>query len=144
MEFFEQFLNWRTIAEILILWLVIYQIFLFLKGTKAVYLLRGVIILIVSFFVFQGLRLFVLSKLLTYLFAFFLIFVVVVLQPEIREGLIRLGRRHIFFFEPKREEIEKALKEIVSAVSIFSRKTFKQKTGRHGEFCIRVSNATGS
>lgn len=122
MEFFEQFLNWRTIAEILILWLVIYQIFLFLKGTKAVYLLRGVIILIVSFFAFQGLRLFVLSKLLTYLFAFSLIFIVIVLQPEIREGLMQLGRRHIFFFEPKREEIEKALKEIVSAVSIFSRK----------------------
>lgn len=119
---FIRFINWKTIVETLILWMVIYRIFLFLKDTKAVYLLKGIIILVVSLFVFQVLGLPVLTKILTYLFTFFLIFIVIIFQPELRNGLIHLGKRHIFYIEPKREEIEKTLKEIVSAVGSLSRK----------------------
>jgi diadenylate cyclase len=132
MEELQILLKWETIKpfieplkpfiEIGILWFVIYRIFLFLKGTKAVYLLRGLIILIISFFIFQKLGFFVLSWLLTKFFAFFLILIVIIFQPELREGLIRLGKRHLFAIEPKKEEIEKTLREIVSAVGILSRK----------------------
>ena len=115
-------LKWKAIVEILILWIVVYRIFLFLKGTKAVYLLRGIIILVISLLAFQMLGLPILTRLLTYLFAFFLILVVIIFQPELREGLIRLGKRHIFSIEPKREEIEKTLREIVSAAGALSRK----------------------
>ncbi len=115
-------LNWKVIVEILILWLVVYRIFLFLKGTKAVYLLRGIITLVIALLVFQTLGLPVLTKLLTYFFAFFLILVVIIFQPELREGLIHLGQRHIFYLEPKKEEIEKTLKEIVAAAGVLSRK----------------------
>ncbi len=121
---FLGFLNWKAIVEVLILWMVVYRIFLFLKGTKAVYLLRGIIILVIALLTFQTLGLPVLTKLLTYFFAFFLILVVIIFQPELREGLIRLGKRHIFYIEPKREEIEKGLKEIVSAVGVLSRKRY--------------------
>ena len=115
-------LKWKAIVEILILWIVVYRIFLFLKGTKAVYLLRGIIILVISLLAFQMLGLPILTRLLTYLFAFFLILMVIIFQPELREGLIRLGKRHIFSIEPKREEIEKTLREIVSAAGALSRK----------------------
>ncbi len=115
-------LKWKAIVEILILWMVVYRIFLFLKGTKAVYLLRGIVILVISLLTFQMLGLPVLTRLLTYLFAFFLILIVIIFQPELREGLIHLGKRHIFSIEPKREEIEKTLREIVSAVGALSRK----------------------
>ncbi|UCC95374.1 MAG: diadenylate cyclase CdaA [Candidatus Omnitrophota bacterium] len=126
MEYVTQFFAWnaiRTIIEISILWLVIYRIFLFLKGTKAVYLLRGIIILTLSLLFFQMLGFPVLSRLLAYFFAFFLFFVVIIFQPELREGLIRLGKRHVFYIEPRKEEIEKALREIVSAVGVLSRKS---------------------
>jgi diadenylate cyclase len=119
---FARLLNWKALVEIVILWMVIYRIFLFLKGTKAVYLLRGIIILVISLLAFQMLGLPVLTRILTYLFAFFLILVAIIFQPELREGLIHLGRRHIFYVEPKREEIEKNLREITSAVGVFSRK----------------------
>lgn len=122
MELAERFLNWKTAIEVLVLWFVVYQIFLFLKGTKAVYLLRGIVILVIAFFISQKLGLFVVSWLLTKFFAIFLILIVVVFQPELREGLIRLGKRHIFHIEPKKEEIEKALREVVSAVDVLSRR----------------------
>ena len=117
--------NWKVWVEILILWMVIYRVFLFIKGTKAVYLLRGIIILAISLLVFQMLGLPVLTKILTYFFAFFLILVVIIFQPELRDGLIHLGKRHILYIEPKREEIEQSIKEIVSAAGVLSRK----KTG---------------
>jgi len=115
-------LNWRAIIEVLILWMVVYRIFLFLKGTKAVYLFRGIIILVVSLLVFQMLGFPVLTRLLTYFFAFFIILVVIIFQPELREGLIHLGKRHVFSIEPKKEEVEKTLREIVSGTGVLSRK----------------------
>jgi diadenylate cyclase len=120
---FLRFLNWKTILEIGILWFVIYEIFIFLKGTKAAYLLRGIIVLVVAFFLFQALGLQVLSKILTlYSFTVFLILIIIIFQPELREGLIKLGQRHFFYKGLKKEEIEKILREIVLAVSILSKK----------------------
>lgn len=115
-------INWKAIAEIIILWMVIYRIFLFLKGTKAVYLFRGIVVLIISLLIFQLLGFPVLTRILTYLFAFFLILVVIIFQPELREGLISLGRRHIFHLEPQVEEMEQTLREVVSSVGVLSRK----------------------
>ncbi|MCF7870373.1 MAG: diadenylate cyclase, partial [Candidatus Omnitrophica bacterium] len=115
-------LSWKSIVEIIILWMVIYRVFLFLKGTKAVYLLRGIIVLIISLLTFQLLGLPVLTRILTYLFAFFLVLVAIIFQPELREGLIRLGRRHIFHMEPQIEEMEQVLREITSSVGVLSRK----------------------
>lgn len=115
-------INWVAILEIFILWFIYYRVFLFLKGTKAVYLLRGIIILVISFFVFQLLNFPVLSLLSKYLFAIFLLFIAIIFQPELREGLIQLGKRHFFSIEPKQEEIEKIIREIVSVAGILSKK----------------------
>lgn len=119
---FLRFLNPRTILEIIILWIVVYRILISLKGTRGVYIIRGIIVLIVSYFVFQKLGLTVLIWLLTNFFAFYLIIIVVIFQPELRETLIKLGQRHIFYKGLGKEEMEKILREIVSAVSILSRK----------------------
>ncbi|MFH1768203.1 MAG: diadenylate cyclase CdaA [Candidatus Omnitrophota bacterium] len=115
-------ITWKSIVEVIILWFVIYHIFLFLKGTKAVYLLRGIIIIVISFFLFQKVNLYVLSWLLTKFFAFFLILIVIIFQPELRAGLIKLGRRHIFYMEPRQEEIDNVIRVIVSAVGVLNKK----------------------
>jgi diadenylate cyclase len=117
-----RFLNWKAVLEILILWLVIYRIFISLKGTRGAYIIRGIIVLIISFFIFQKLGLTVLSWLLTNFFAFYLIILVIIFQPELRAGLIQLGQRHIFYKGLRKEEVERVLREIVSAVSVLSNK----------------------
>jgi len=116
------FLNVKALVQILILWAVIYHIFLFLQGTRAVHLLRGVIILIIAFFLFQKLDFLVLNWVMTKFFAFFLIIMAIVLQPELREGLIRLGQRHLFVTTYEKEEFQKDLKDIVVAVGKLARK----------------------
>jgi diadenylate cyclase len=115
-------LDWRTILEIFILWLMVYQIALFLKGTKAAYLLRGIVFLLISFVIFDLSGLFVLRLLLTKFLGIFLILVIVIFQPELREGLVRLGRGRLFSLGFPKEEMEKNLREIIEAVTIMARK----------------------
>ncbi len=42
--------GWRPLFEILTLWFVIYHILLFFEGTRAIQVLRGIIFLLVIFF----------------------------------------------------------------------------------------------
>ena len=111
----------KPFIEIVILWLVIYQIMLFFEGTRAVHVLRGIVILLVAFFIFQILGLERINWLFTKLFAISVIAFLVIFHPEIRQGLAHLGRRHLFGTILKEEEIDYISKEIVEAADILSR-----------------------
>jgi diadenylate cyclase len=106
---------WKPIVEIVILWFVIYNIMLFFEGTRAIQVLRGIIIILVAFFVFQKLNFLVLDWLLTKLFAVSIIAVLVIFHPEIRQGLARLGQRNLFGTPLREEELDYILNQIVKA-----------------------------
>ncbi len=106
----------KAIIEILILWSVIYHALLFFEGTRALQVLRGIIILIVAFFVFQKLELYVLEWILIKIFAISIIGILIIFHPEIRQGLARLGRRHIFNTPLQEEELDRIISEIRRAV----------------------------
>ena len=108
-------LMWKPIIEILILWFVIYHIMLFFEGTRAIQVLRGIIILLAAFFLFQKLGLQILDWLLTKLFAISVIAILVIFHPEIRQGLARLGQRHLFGTSESEEEMDCILKQIGEA-----------------------------
>jgi len=118
---------WRPIVEIVILWYAFYKILVFFEGTRARNVLRGLIVLIVLFFIFQKLGLRTLDWIVTKIFAISVIGIFIIFQPELRQGLARLGRRHITFMPTvlKEEEVEVLLKQIVQTVDKFSMK----KTG---------------
>ena len=115
-------LNWRLILEITILWFVFYRVLIFLKDTKSVYVIRGIFILIVAFFVFQKLGLNTLNWILTKMFALSVISLMIIFQPELRQGLTRLGQQPILYTGYREEDIEVIVKEISSAVSILAKK----------------------
>ncbi|MFH1269968.1 MAG: diadenylate cyclase CdaA [Candidatus Omnitrophota bacterium] len=104
--------SWKPIIEILILWFVIYHVMLFFEGTRAIQVLRGIVILSLSFLVFQKLGLEILNWLLTKLFAISVIAILVIFHPEIRQGLARLGQRHIFGTNLREEELDYILRQI--------------------------------
>jgi diadenylate cyclase len=106
---------WKQIVEIAILWFVIYQIMLFFEGTRAIQVLRGIIILLFAFFLFQRLNFTILDWLFTKLFAISVIGLLIIFQPEIRGGLARLGQRNIFSTSLKEEELDEVLKQIAKA-----------------------------
>jgi len=105
----------KPIIEIGILWFVIYHIMLFFEGTRAIQVLRGIILLLLAFFLFQILGLQVLGWLLTKLFGISVIAILIIFHPEIRQGLARLGQRHLFVTPLREEELDSMLKEIGKA-----------------------------
>ncbi|MDD5156047.1 MAG: diadenylate cyclase CdaA [Candidatus Omnitrophica bacterium] len=115
MNLADYFLIWKPLLEISILWLVIYHIILFFEGTRALAAMRGIIIVLVAFFVFQKLNLTILDWLLTKLFGISVIAILIVFHPEIRQGLSRLGQGHLFAQPLRKEDIEQILQQIVKA-----------------------------
>ena len=106
---------WKPAVEILILWTVIYYILLFFEGTRSVQLLRGIVVLLLAFFIFEKLHLQVVDWLLTKLFGISIIALLVIFHPEIRQGLARLGQHNIFATAIRQEKLESILKEISKA-----------------------------
>ncbi|MBU1090895.1 MAG: diadenylate cyclase CdaA [Candidatus Omnitrophica bacterium] len=110
------FINiWKPLIEIVILWSVFYHIMFFFEGTRAIQVLRGIIVLSVAFFLFQMLGFQILNWLLTKVFAISVIAILIIFHPEIRQGLARIGQRNIFGTVLREEELDYMLKEICKA-----------------------------
>ncbi len=109
------FFGWKSFFEISMLWFVIYHILLFFEGTRAIQVLRGIIILLFVFFLSQKLGLEVLDWLLTKLFAISVIAILIIFHPEIRQCLARLGQHQLFTTTLKEEELDNILKQIGKA-----------------------------
>ena len=114
--------TWKPLIEVIILWFVIYRVILFFEGTRAIHVIRGIIILLVAFFLFQMLNFEVLDWLLARLFAISVIAVLIIFHPEIRQGLARLGQRNLFGASSLRQEqLDYLLKEIGNAAEGLSK-----------------------
>jgi diadenylate cyclase len=112
---------WKPFIEVLILWFVIYRVILFFEGTRAIHVIRGIIILLVAFFLFQMLNFEILDWLLARLFAISVIALLIIFHPEIRQGLARLGQRNLFGASLRQEQLDYLLKEIGNAAENLSK-----------------------
>ncbi|MFC1674697.1 diadenylate cyclase CdaA [Candidatus Omnitrophota bacterium] len=114
---------WKPLVEVTILWFVIYHIMLFFEGTRAVSVLRGIVVLIVAFLLFQILGLHILDWMLTKIFAISVIALLIIFHPEIRQGLSRLGRQRYLFGAAYlgQEELDYVLKQVTDAVDQLSK-----------------------
>lgn len=105
----------KPFVEIAILWFMFYRLLEFFEGTRAFQVLKGIIVLILAFLIFQILGLYTINWLITKLFALSVIGLMIIFQPEIRHGLARLGQQHLFAVTLKEEEIIALIKEIANA-----------------------------
>lgn len=126
----------RDIVDILAIALLIFGLFKLIQETRAVQLLKGVIMLLVVYFLSSLLGLVMLSSLLRTFFEAAVVVIAIIFQPEIRKALEQMGRNNtykkyikIFTKHHKGDEWKKAVeKSIVDAADtavLFSR----SKTG---------------
>jgi len=110
------------ILDILIVALLIYWIYIFLKETRAMQIIYGILILLVLFYLSVELNLVALNYILRALTPMLVVAIPVVFQPELRSALERLGRGDIVsdFKKLKRSEISQIISEITEAVKKFS------------------------
>jgi diadenylate cyclase len=112
--------NYRPVLEITIMAVFFYFIFIFIRGTRTVQVVKGLIILVFIFFLAQKLHLVTISWLLTRFFTFSIIACVVIFQPELRKALATLGRRPFFSPYIVEEEVFDAL--VSSAATLSAKK----------------------
>jgi len=86
-------LRWQDAMDIILVAIVIYQVFLFLKGTQAVQVLAGMFLVFIVYLVAKRLELFTLEWLLDGLVKSFLLIVIILFQADIRRVLSRVGRK---------------------------------------------------
>jgi diadenylate cyclase len=115
-------MNYKPLLEIFILWFFIYHVLLFFENTRAIQVLRGIIILLLAFFLFDKLNFAVLDWFLSKIVAISVIALLIIFHPEIRQGLARLGERQLFGSNLRGEELDSILKEVGKAVDNLSKK----------------------
>ncbi|TOZ06052.1 TIGR00159 family protein [Levilactobacillus brevis] len=85
-----------NLLDILVVWFVIYELIVMLRGTKAIQLFRGVILILIVRFISAYLGLNTVSWLVDQVINWSVIAIIIVFQPEIRRGLEHLGRGSLF------------------------------------------------
>ncbi len=117
--YFETFFsdNWKAVIEIMILASFVYYFIIFIQGTRAVQVLKGVFLLLLLFFVSQYMGLVVLNWLLTMFTPIAITALIIIFQPELRRGLARLGRSPFFLSLSGDKQIPDIVTEAVMFLS---------------------------
>jgi diadenylate cyclase len=91
----QLFLNrwWLDALDIVLVAIIIYQIFLILRGTQAIWVLAGLFVLFLSYLGARYLELFTLEWLLDSVMKSFFLIIIILFQADIRRVLSRIGRR---------------------------------------------------
>ena len=126
----------RDIIDILAIALIIFGLFKLVRETRAVQLLKGVIVLLIIYAISSLFGLVMLSSLLRMFFEAAVILIVVIFQPEIRKALEQMGRQNtykkyikIFSKHGKTDEWKKAVKKSIVDAADTSLLFSRSKTG---------------
>lgn len=130
-------LNYLTqIIDILIVSYVIYKLIMLIRGTKAVQLLKGIMVIIAVWFVSDLLNLRTLKWIVNNALNFGLLAIIIIFQPELRRALEQLGRGRLFSRTPP--EVEKK-QETVDAILKATEYMAKRRIGA----LISIERETG-
>lgn len=93
-------LNWndwiKDIIDVGIVSYIIYKIVLLVRGTRAVQLLKGILVLIAVWAISTWFNLYTLKWLMNQMFTFGVVSILIIFQPELRRVLEQLGRGKLF------------------------------------------------
>lgn len=123
MELFRQ-LRFMDLIDIAIVAYVAYRAILLIRGTRAVQLIKGLAVLIISTKASEWLGLYTINWLLRNTMTVGVIALLIVFQPELRRALEQLGRGGFLvnpFFSISEEEINKLINELAHAVQVFTK-----------------------
>ncbi|WP_379130989.1 diadenylate cyclase CdaA [Paenibacillus sp. sgz500958] len=126
----------KDIIDILIVSYIIYKVLNMVRGTRAIQLLKGILVLVVIWALSTLLDLYTLKWLMNQVFTFGVLAVFIIFQPELRRGLEQLGRGRFFGRSAENdEEINKLIGEVIKAVNYLARRkigaliVFERETG---------------
>ncbi len=134
-----QGLGWNNLLDIAIVGIFVYYVLVLIRGTRAVQLLLGVVVIVAIYGLAVVLKLTLTALVLQGLSVVALFAVVVVFQPELRRALGQLGRlgplNRLLTPQSTEESLDKLVDELVRAALMIS-------ANRHGALIV-VERGTG-
>ncbi|MDD6989886.1 diadenylate cyclase CdaA [Ruminococcus sp.] len=126
----------RDIVDILAIAILIFGLFKLIRETRAVQLLKGILLLLIVYFIASLFGLTMLSSLLQTFFEASVVIIVIIFQPELRKLLEQMGRNNtykkyikIFSKHRKSDEWKKAVKKSIVDAADTSLLFSRSKTG---------------
>lgn len=117
--------SWVTIIniiDILIVSFFIYQIMRISRGTRSTELLKGIFVIITIKFLSSFFSLHTTEYIVDFIIQWSAIALIVIFQPELRRGLQHIGRGSLFSIRKKTDPVEDTVGEIAEAVEYMSRR----------------------
>lgn len=128
----------KDIIDILIVSYVIYQLILLIRGTRAIQLLKGILVVVLAWALSIWFNLNTLQWMMNQMFTFGLLAVIIIFQPELRRALEQLGRGKLFQrtgSSDEEQDVTKRIADILKALSHLSKRkigaliVFERETG---------------
>lgn len=114
MSFFD--IRWQDIPDILIVAFIIYRVLMLLVDTRAMQLLRGLLIIGFIGALANVVELRSLSWILTHLLSAFIVVIPILFQPELRRMLEELGKGRMWRREKDSQAIERKAEQLAKAL----------------------------
>lgn len=114
----------NVIVDIAIVSFVIYQLLMLIRGTRAVQLLKGIVVIVLAWVVSTFFNLQTLRWLMEQVFTFGVLVILIIFQPELRRALEQLGRGTMFSRSHALNEqrLTRLIGEVVKGVSYLSKR----------------------
>lgn len=126
----------KDVADVLIVTYIVYQLILLVRGTRAVQLLKGILVLVLVWALSSWLDLYTLKWLMDRMFTFGVVAIFIIFQPELRRGLEQIGRgKFVGKSTADEEEIGQMIGELMKSITYLSRRkigaliVFERNTG---------------
>jgi diadenylate cyclase len=113
-------IGWWDIADIIVVWVLIYEVLKLIRGTRAVQMALGGGVLVALFYGSRWGHLETVNWLVRNLFGYVVFAVIVLFQSDIRRALAHLGRGPFFRYFAKAESAEESIEELVVATAMLS------------------------
>lgn len=134
------FLNWNNLSialDVLIIWYLVYRLIMLIRGTKAVQLAKGIVLIVIVRIIAGFLQLHALTYILDQVVSWAVVGIIIIFQPEIRRGLEHLGRMPMFSGKENsaHDRSVRLIHELDKAIQYMSKRrigaliTLQQETG---------------
>jgi len=118
-------IGWIDFVDILVVWLLIYEVLKLIRGTRAVQMAFGATLFVALFYGSQWWHLETVNWLVRNLVGYIVFAVIVLFQSDIRRALAHFGRAPFFRWFAKTEAAQESIEELVVAANLLS----SQRTG---------------
>ena len=113
-------MTWWDVADILVMWVLIYELLKLIRGTRAVQMAVGAGVLVMLFYGSRWSHLQTVNWLVRNFVGYIVFAVIVLFQSDIRRALAHLGRAPFFRYLAKPESADESIEELVVAATMLS------------------------